>query len=154
MLDDRTLTDRLRENSNRPQEILIENDVRLSERQFAVQNLIDEKIVNNMLKLNILFYFFILLSIAIVLFYGKHIFGFSNEDVQLYFSFYDFTVESFNLSLFNVTNKYTCVKNTTSCENNCHNISLNELKIKFQIECYDFSKYFVAGEIVNFFNRK
>lgn len=147
MLDNRV-------SSERTDELIIERDVGLFDRLFADQNVIDQKIANNMLKLNILFYFFVLVLISFLLFYGKHIFGLSNDGEEMNFSFYDFTLVSYNYSISNITNKYTCMKNTTSCENTCNDISIENLKKIFDIDCSYFTRYALAGEIVNFINKK
>jgi hypothetical protein len=147
-LDENTNLTRTRE------EKFLENEARLSERLFAEQNIFDEKIVNNMLKLNILFYIFTLSLIGLVVFYGKDIFGFYNEKVELTFSIYQFTQVTKADKFTNVSNKYSCVRNSTNCDNDCHDISLSSLREIFPFECTWFSQFLLAGLIVIYFNKK
>jgi hypothetical protein len=154
MLVNKTTLD---ENTSAPwtnQEKFLENEARLSERQFAEQNNFDEKIVNNMLKLNILFYLFTLSLIGLVVFYGKDIFSFCNEELELTFSIYEFTQVTKSEKLNKFSNSYSCVFNSTNCDNNCHNISLINLLDIFPFECTWFSRFLFAGLIVIYFNKK
>ncbi len=134
------------------EEKFLENEARLSERLFAEKNNIDEKIVNNMIKLNVLFYIFTLLLNGFLFFYGDDIFGFSGEEIDMRFSLFHFKVEGRNKSFKNASNEYDCVRNATTCENYCRKVYLEELKEIFPFECSWFSKFLLAGLIVIFFN--
>jgi hypothetical protein len=133
----------------------MENELKMSEKFFKQQNNLDEKITNNMLKINVLIYIFILCLTGILVFYSTNIFYIrpyedqESRGVKLTFSILYFRQEG--KEVINTTNPYSCIYNSTSCENNCKNFSLPKLKEIFPLECYMFAKFQSAGIIVSKF---
>ena len=131
----------------------MDNEMKMSERLFSQQNVLDEKITNNMLKINIVIYVFTLSLSIMVVFYSSDIFKMqprddkTSTDIKLTFSLLNFRQEGRDVH--NVTNPYSCILNTTTCENNCKNISIEKLKEIFPLECRYFSTFESAGIIVN-----
>jgi len=130
----------------------INQEFHSSEKHFNLQKNLDEKIANNMLKLNmVLFLFTIILSVMFVL-YSSTIFFIEpiDRDKSEYsivsFSLIDFTIyEKNNTSIYNT---YSCVKNKITCENNCRSIDLHYIMTNFEFECHYFSDFFIAGLVV------
>jgi hypothetical protein len=131
----------------------MDNEMKMSERLFSQQNVLDEKITNNMLKINIVIYIFTLSLSTMVVFYSSDIFNMkprddkTSTDIKLTFSLFSFHIEGKGVQ--NATNPYSCILNTTTCENNCKNISIEKLKEIFPLECGYFSTFESAGIIVN-----
>ncbi len=134
----------------------MENELKMSEKFFKQQNNLDEKITNNMLKINVLIYIFIVCLTSILVFYSTNIFyvrPYEDQEyrgVKLTFSILYFRQEG--KEVINTTNPYSCINNSTDCENKCENFSLPKLKEIFPVECYMFAKFQSAGIIVSKFN--
>ena len=144
-----------------------ETEMRLSDRFFNQQNDLDEKITNNMLKLNMVIYICTICLSCLFIFQSTEVFAMRpkvdldqlaniyNPALPYYkitFSLFYFTTQaSTESSLVNATNPYSCVYNTTTCENNCKNISMQILKDTFPLECNMFSNFNSAGIIVKLF---
>ena len=130
----------------------INQEFHSSEKHFNLQKNLDEKIANNMLKLNmVLFLFTIILSVIFIL-YSSTIFFIEPIDVQnseyssVSFSLIDFTIYEKNNT--RISNIYSCVKNKITCENKCRSIDLDYFKSNFEFECHYFSDFFMAGLVV------
>lgn len=134
----------------------MENELKMSEKFFKQQNNLDEKITNNMLKINVLIYMFIIFLTSMLVFYSTNIFyirPYEDQEyrgVRLTFSILYFRQEG--KEVINTTNPYSCINNSTTCENNCNNFLLPKLKEIFPIECYMFAKFQSAGIIVSKLN--
>ena len=125
---------------------LLENEMKLSAKLFNEQNTLDERITNNMLKINVVIYLFTLCLITLLVFFSSNIFCIKNddEDVRLNFSLLRFSQEGLN-----GTFPYDCIYDYSNCDNNCKNISIVNLRDELQFECLWFQTFAVAGIIVN-----
>jgi hypothetical protein len=158
----------MNESANQPlnsgilrQQEFLDNDVKANQQFIHQQNIIDEKITNNMLKINVVLYLFTLAMIGIFVFVTNTAFYMEvrqpdskdgqgvkiNENQTLYFSLFLFTYKYPNLT--KVSNFYQCVKNSTNCDNSCQGVDIKYLNRTFPIECSDYGKFSIAGVIVS-----
>jgi hypothetical protein len=140
------------------QKILFNNDSIMnheliaSEKHFHLQKNLDEKIANNMLKLNIVLFAFTIILSVIFVFYSSTIFYIEPNNIQiseyssLSFSLIEFTIGEKNKT--RISNHYTCIENSVTCENDCKSVDLDYIKTKFDFECFRFSKFYLAGLLV------
>jgi len=140
-----------------------DNEILMANRLLEQQNVYEDKISDNILKLIIFFYLFTIGLTFLLIFYSSNFYritpsapsdptiSYSDSDyMTLHLSLLDFTVIKNNSA---VTNSFSCFKNYTNCEletnNDCKSIDISIIKSTFQIECSDFNKFTIAGIIVN-----
>lgn len=144
------------------QQEYIENEMRLSERHFNEQNLFDEKITNNMLKISLaLSTITIIINILRVLSYECMIYVLSlspNKDYhnnlqldEIKFSVFRFEVLMVHKRTHQI-NSYGCLKNTAYCTNNCVGIDLlKDLNDDYNLPC-SFIRQVETANIIVIFN--
>lgn len=141
-----------------PHDEHFENEIRLSEKLFNQQNIFDERIVNNVLKLNIFIYLMTIIFVIVFTFCSDTIFYMipMREDEELLysklkFSLIDFTQESKSTGkIKNVTNFYHCITNFDNCDESskCKDVNFKELQVFFGCSCEWFHNFSLAGTIV------
>jgi hypothetical protein len=152
MSKDENLNEFMKHDSKITSQTEIDYDQIASEKHFRQIKLLDEKIADNMLKLNIVLFISTIILSVIFIFYSSNIFYIQpieireSEYSELTFSLIGFTVEEKNNT--KLTNQYTCISNFETCENKCKSIDLDDIRKKFDFECKMFSNFAFAGIIV------
>jgi hypothetical protein len=140
----------------------IHNEALLSGRQFNEQNLIEEKIANNMLKVNFCLYLVTLILTLSFVLLSNDIFHISqipavdkdrSRDEKLTFSLFSFKYfnNTNNTSTnYSIVNPYKCILNETNCteNNNCKGVKIEYLMNEFGITCEMLPRFLTAGTVV------
>ena len=130
---------------------LIENDMKMTTKFIKEQNNLDERLTNNILKLNAVGYLMNLTMIFTLMFFSTNLFTFeiSSSGAKLFeltFSLLTFTKKKGNEGI--ITNFYNCIFNE-NCDNKCEGVNIKEiLKISENLKCEYFFTFQIAGIIV------
>ena len=136
------------------QQDFIDNELVLTEKIFYQQNIIENKITNNVLKINLILYILTLaISVTFVLclkyfFYILPSNQTQNKE-QINFSLLQFNYSNNSNS---ITNTLNCVTNSTTCDNRCNSINVDKIKLDFDINCSMYVNLYIAGLIVHYIN--
>ena len=136
------------------QQDYIDNELVLTEKLFSQQNIIENRITNNMLKINLILYISTLIISVIFVICCKNFFHITplnqaqNKDM-IKFSLLQFTYSNNTTTIINTLN---CVTNSTTCENRCNSINIDKIRLDFDINCGLYMSLYIAGLIVYFIN--
>jgi hypothetical protein len=136
---------------------LYENEEILAKNHFTRQNVLENRITNNMLKINLCLYgISLIISIVSVIFLNKFFYLLpinskfkSSENERIYFSVFEFTYSSKDIE---VTNYLNCVHNI-KCENDCNDIDIIKIKLDYGLQCDAYANFRIAGIIVSILNK-
>jgi hypothetical protein len=127
-----------------------DNEQLITKQRFFQQNILENKITNNMLKINLSIYGISLaISVLSVLFFNEFFYLLpTNTNIdsndRLLFSIFDFTHVIHGKHF---TNSLNCV-NDIECDNVCVNIDIIKIKLDYSMSCENYAFLRLAGLIV------
>jgi hypothetical protein len=140
------------------QSLKIQREVMLADKNFEQLTKIDNKISNNMLKLNFSFY---ILAIGIMLLYilliQEIFYARSKSDLRINrrvsFSLLYFTLKDKNETYTEQKNSYFCIKDLSDCEsssNTCTAIDFIDLNEEFGLSCNKMKNIVISSRVVSY----
>jgi hypothetical protein len=132
-----------------------ENEQNITKYRFNRQNILENRITNNMLKINLCLYGISLtISFLSVIFLNKFFYLLPlntklDANDKILFSIFDFTYVTQGIE---ITNELRCVHNK-KCDNNCTNVDINKIKLDYGLDCECYAALRTAGLIVIIINK-
>lgn len=133
-------------NNEKKRDDFIESEIGISNAYLQSINDQDEKITDNLLKISIFLSFMIITMSQLMLFLtrGAVKVEIKNNDDTLNFAFLYFTyVNSGKQSIYSIF----CIED--ECNSSCNGVDFNELMVKFNLKCENFTDFKKAGTNVN-----
>lgn len=123
-----------------------------NEDYLLYQNILEDKLTNNMFKINTVIYISTLFLVLIFIFSTRTIVYTEAKEMiplkeEFDLSLLDFTFVTYQDK--SVSNYYSCIHNYTTCDNVCNGFNLTKTLEDFYIACEDFERASTAGILVS-----